>query len=135
MLRCVQSGWARWWHRLQPVRGQREQNASDTRAKRGPNAKNNARITRSNAEICGSQVAPGAAYVLYLQELLPDRNRNSENYYPVLVNNEQASWPAFSPARHGGDLSAFIGDLRAGLYFFSASEGGGRACEPHEHLA
>jgi hypothetical protein len=121
MVRRVQPGRARWWHRLQPVRVQREHDASDTRAKRGHNAKNNARITRNNAEICGSRVAPGAAYVLYLRELLPDRKRNSENYYPVLVNSELAS---FSPARLGRgfkrtDLSAFICGLIGFFLSFS----------------
>jgi hypothetical protein len=120
MVRRVQPDRARWWHRLQPVRVQREHDASDTRAKRGHNAKNNARITRNNAEICGSRVAPGAAYVLYLRELLPDRKRNSENYYPVLVNSELAS---FSPARLGRGfkrtyLSAFISGL---IGFFLSS--------------
>jgi hypothetical protein len=95
----VQSGWARWWHRLQPVRVQREQNASDTRAKRGRNAKNNARITRTNAGRWHRLQPVRAAYALYFRELLPDRERNSENYYPALVNSELAFRPAVSPAR------------------------------------
>ena len=49
-----------------------------------------------------------AAYAFDFRELLPDSDRNSENYPPALVNNELASRPAFSPARQGGDLSALI---------------------------
>jgi hypothetical protein len=103
MVRRVQLGWERWWHRLQPMRVQREQNASDTRAKRGHNAKSNASLTRSNAGNNAGwwhRLQPvRAAYPLYFRELLPDRERNSENYYPALVNSELASRPAFSPAR------------------------------------
>jgi hypothetical protein len=75
-------------HRLQPMRVQREQNASDTRAKRGPNAKNNARITRTNAGGWHSLQPVRAAYAFYFRELLPNRERNSENYHPVLVSNQ-----------------------------------------------
>jgi hypothetical protein len=88
MLRCVQSGWARRWHRLQPVRVQREQDASDTRAKRGHNAKNNARITRNNAERWHRLQPVRAAYAFYFRNLLPDRERNSKNYHPLLVNSQ-----------------------------------------------
>jgi hypothetical protein len=76
-MRCVQLGWARWWHRLQPVRVQRQHNASDTRAKRGHNAKNNVRITRNNAGVCGSIVESGATYGLYFRELR-DQERDLE---------------------------------------------------------
>ena len=61
-------------------RVQRENNASYTRAKRGHNAKNNAKITRNNAGICGPRVESGAAYVLYFRELRPDREWNLENH-------------------------------------------------------
>jgi hypothetical protein len=67
MRRCVQSGWARWWHGLQPMRVKREHNASDTRAKRGHNAKSNASLTRTNAGFCGSQVATGSGLGVVFQ--------------------------------------------------------------------
>jgi hypothetical protein len=71
--------------RLQPMRVKRKQNASDTRAKRGHNAKNNARITRNNAGEWHKFQPVRAAYALYFRELLPDRERNSENYHLALV--------------------------------------------------
>jgi hypothetical protein len=89
---CV-VGWAKMVDRLQPVRVQREQNASDTRAKRGPNAKSNASLTRSNAGFRGSKVESGAAYVLYLRELRSDRERNQKKQVPVLVNNRLSNCP------------------------------------------
>jgi hypothetical protein len=86
------SGSARWWHRLQPVRVQREHDASYTRAKRGHNAKNDVRITRNNAGFCGSRAESAAAYALYLRELREDRGAESEKSYPVLVNKLLAVW-------------------------------------------
>jgi hypothetical protein len=74
------------------------QTANTTRVKRGRNAKltrhdakNNAKITRNNAGVCRAPVESGAAYVLYLRELLPDVGSNLEKYYPVLVNS---NWPS-----------------------------------------
>jgi hypothetical protein len=104
MLQCVQSGWARWWHRLQTVRVKREHNASDTRAKRGDNAKSNAGLTRTNAGGWHGFQPVRADYAFHFRELLPDRERNSENYYPALVNSELASRPcggALEPSGRG----------------------------------
>jgi hypothetical protein len=93
--------------RLQPVRGQRKHNASDTRAKRGHNAKSNASLTRTNAGFCGSTVESGAAYVLVFKDLRPDRERNQKNKAPVLVNKCGAANPGGSRLLGGFWTSRF----------------------------
>jgi hypothetical protein len=108
----MRSGWERWWHRLQPVRVQREHDASDTRAKRGHNAKSNASLTRSNAGFCRSRVESRAAYVLVFKELRPDRERNQKNKAPVLVNRNWCG--AANPGRSrllGGSRTFYISGL------------------------
>jgi hypothetical protein len=70
------------------MRIKREQNASDTRAKRGHNAKSNASLTRSNAGGWHRFQPVRANYAFDFRELLPDRYRNSENYPSVLVSSQ-----------------------------------------------
>jgi hypothetical protein len=73
------------------MRVKREQNASDTRAKRGANAKSNASLTRSNAGRWHRFQPVRADYAFDFRELLRDRDRNSKNYPPVVVSNQVSS--------------------------------------------
>jgi hypothetical protein len=76
-------------------------NAKLDAAKREHDAKNNARITRNNAGVRGARVESRAAYVLYLRELHPDRERNQKNHLPLLVNKLVNSYHPLQVANPG----------------------------------